>query len=170
MASVIMAAFCHPRPTGGRFNSSERGAWYAASSLAGRTCRGRLSSHHRVGGNRRVRNARADAPLPGRFPHRVPRRVGQHAGECLLPRPHELRGRPGSRTHTSGARVERPDLSQRAPPGRPMPRLLSLRPGGERARRRPLRISLARHAHAANPSLEQGYFITCVLQLQPDNS
>lgn len=34
MASVIMAAFCHPRPTGGRFNSSERGAWYAASSLA----------------------------------------------------------------------------------------------------------------------------------------
>jgi hypothetical protein len=33
MASVIMAAFCHPRPTGGRFNSSERGAWYAANSL-----------------------------------------------------------------------------------------------------------------------------------------
>lgn len=34
MASVIMAAFCHPRPGGGRFNSSERGAWYAANSLA----------------------------------------------------------------------------------------------------------------------------------------
>jgi hypothetical protein len=33
MASVIMAAFCHPRPTGGRFNSPERGAWYAANSL-----------------------------------------------------------------------------------------------------------------------------------------
>jgi hypothetical protein len=33
MASAIMAAFCHPRPTGGRFNSSERGAWYAANSL-----------------------------------------------------------------------------------------------------------------------------------------
>jgi len=33
MASVIMAAFCHPRPTGGRFNSPERGAWYAADSL-----------------------------------------------------------------------------------------------------------------------------------------
>ena len=33
MASVIMAAFCHPRPTGGRFNSAERGAWYAADSL-----------------------------------------------------------------------------------------------------------------------------------------
>jgi hypothetical protein len=33
MASVIMAAFCHPRSTGGRFNSSERGAWYAANSL-----------------------------------------------------------------------------------------------------------------------------------------
>jgi len=34
MASVIMAAFCHPRPGGGRFNTSERGAWYAADSLA----------------------------------------------------------------------------------------------------------------------------------------
>jgi RES domain-containing protein len=34
MASVIMAAFCHPRPTGGRFNGPERGAWYAADSLA----------------------------------------------------------------------------------------------------------------------------------------
>jgi RES domain len=33
MASVIMAAFCHPRPDGGRFNSPERGAWYAGESL-----------------------------------------------------------------------------------------------------------------------------------------
>jgi RES domain-containing protein len=33
MASVIMAAFCHPRAGGGRFNSAERGAWYAADSL-----------------------------------------------------------------------------------------------------------------------------------------
>jgi hypothetical protein len=33
MASVIMAAFCHPRSAGGRFNGSERGAWYAANSL-----------------------------------------------------------------------------------------------------------------------------------------
>ena len=33
MASVIMAAFCHPRPGGGRFNGPDRGAWYAARSL-----------------------------------------------------------------------------------------------------------------------------------------
>jgi hypothetical protein len=33
MATVIMAAFCHPRPAGGRFNSPDRGAWYAAESL-----------------------------------------------------------------------------------------------------------------------------------------
>ena len=32
MASVIMAAFCHPG-SGGRFNSDERGAWYAARTL-----------------------------------------------------------------------------------------------------------------------------------------
>jgi RES domain-containing protein len=32
-ASIIMAAFCHPRPTGGRFNRPDRGAWYAALEL-----------------------------------------------------------------------------------------------------------------------------------------
>jgi RES domain len=30
MASVIMAAFCHPHPGGTRFTGPERGAWYAA--------------------------------------------------------------------------------------------------------------------------------------------
>ena len=34
MASVIMAAFCHPRPGGGRFSDERRGAWYAARTLA----------------------------------------------------------------------------------------------------------------------------------------
>ena len=33
MASVVMAAFCHPRPGGGRFSGSDRGAWYAARTL-----------------------------------------------------------------------------------------------------------------------------------------
>lgn len=32
-ASVIMAAFCHPAPGGGRFNDAELGAWYAAFAL-----------------------------------------------------------------------------------------------------------------------------------------
>jgi RES domain-containing protein len=30
LASIVMAAFCHPAPGGGRFNSADRGAWYAA--------------------------------------------------------------------------------------------------------------------------------------------
>ena len=33
LATVVMAAFCHPRTEGGRFNGPERGAWYAARSL-----------------------------------------------------------------------------------------------------------------------------------------
>jgi RES domain-containing protein len=32
-ATVIMAAFCHPRPGGGRFNGENRGAWYASFDL-----------------------------------------------------------------------------------------------------------------------------------------
>jgi hypothetical protein len=33
MASVVMAAFCHPRPGGGRFSTTDRGAWYAGRTL-----------------------------------------------------------------------------------------------------------------------------------------
>lgn len=33
MASVVMAAFCHPRPGGGRFSSPGRGAWYAGRNV-----------------------------------------------------------------------------------------------------------------------------------------
>lgn len=33
LSTVIMAAYCHPRPGGGRFNSEQRGAWYAATSI-----------------------------------------------------------------------------------------------------------------------------------------
>jgi hypothetical protein len=33
MASVVMAAFCHPRPGGGRFSDPERGAWYGGRTL-----------------------------------------------------------------------------------------------------------------------------------------
>lgn len=33
MATVIMAPFCHPRPAGGRFNGSDRGAWYSSLAL-----------------------------------------------------------------------------------------------------------------------------------------
>lgn len=33
MASVVMAAFCHPRPGGARFSDERRGAWYAARTL-----------------------------------------------------------------------------------------------------------------------------------------
>lgn len=32
-ATVIMAAFCHPQPDGGRFNEPDLGAWYAALAL-----------------------------------------------------------------------------------------------------------------------------------------
>lgn len=32
-ASVVMAAFCHPHPDGGRFNTPELGAWYAGLDL-----------------------------------------------------------------------------------------------------------------------------------------
>ena len=33
MSSVIMAAYCHPKPGGGRFSDERRGAWYAARAV-----------------------------------------------------------------------------------------------------------------------------------------
>ena len=33
MASVVMAAYCHPRAEGARFSDATRGAWYAARDL-----------------------------------------------------------------------------------------------------------------------------------------
>ena len=33
MATVVMAAYCHPRPGGGRFSGEDRGAWYAARAV-----------------------------------------------------------------------------------------------------------------------------------------
>jgi hypothetical protein len=33
MASIVMAAFCHPRAGGGRFNGPDRGAWYCGRNL-----------------------------------------------------------------------------------------------------------------------------------------
>jgi hypothetical protein len=33
MSSVVMAAYCHPHPDGGRFNGPDRGAWYAARTI-----------------------------------------------------------------------------------------------------------------------------------------
>jgi hypothetical protein len=33
MASVVMAAYCHPRAGGARFSGEDRGAWYAARTI-----------------------------------------------------------------------------------------------------------------------------------------
>ena len=33
MASVVMAAYCHPRAGGSRFTTEERGAWYVAHAI-----------------------------------------------------------------------------------------------------------------------------------------
>jgi len=51
MATVIMAAFCHPRPGGARFSDERRGAWYS-----GRTVTTALaeSIHHRTAELREV--------------------------------------------------------------------------------------------------------------------
>jgi hypothetical protein len=33
MASVVMAAYCHPHPAGARFSDNRRGAWYSARTV-----------------------------------------------------------------------------------------------------------------------------------------
>jgi RES domain-containing protein len=43
---IINAAFCHPATAGSRFNSSERGAWYAAFELA--TSQAEIAHHRQL--------------------------------------------------------------------------------------------------------------------------
>lgn len=43
---IINAAFCHPSPTGSRFNSPDRGAWYASFELA--TSHAEVAYHRRL--------------------------------------------------------------------------------------------------------------------------
>jgi RES domain-containing protein len=45
-AAVINAAFCHPHPLGGRFNSPDRGAWYGAFTLS--TAQAEVAFHKTV--------------------------------------------------------------------------------------------------------------------------
>ena len=45
-ASVINAAYTHPRPEGSRFNGPDRGAWYAAKSV--KTCQAEVAYHQTV--------------------------------------------------------------------------------------------------------------------------
>ena len=43
---IINAAFCHPRPGGSRFNSADRGAWYAGFELP--TAQAEVAYHRRL--------------------------------------------------------------------------------------------------------------------------
>jgi len=43
---IINAAYCHPAPGGSRFNSADRGAWYASFEL--RTSQAEVSYHRRI--------------------------------------------------------------------------------------------------------------------------
>jgi RES domain-containing protein len=43
---IINAAFCHPAPLGSRFNSSDRGAWYASFDL--KTAQAEAAYHRRL--------------------------------------------------------------------------------------------------------------------------
>jgi RES domain-containing protein len=43
---IINASFCHPSPTGSRFNSPERGAWYAGFELT--TSQAEIAYHRRL--------------------------------------------------------------------------------------------------------------------------
>jgi len=51
MATVVTAAFCHPRPGGARFSDERRGAWYSGRTLATALAE---SIHHRTAELREV--------------------------------------------------------------------------------------------------------------------
>jgi hypothetical protein len=75
MSSVVMAAFCHPRIGGGRFNSADRGAWYASLDLA--------TAHAEV-----IYHRTAELAEIGVFETRVQMRLYRATFRCML---HDVR-------------------------------------------------------------------------------
>ena len=74
MASVVMAAFCHPNPGGQPLRRPRRGACGTPGATAGdRHRRVRLSSRTRASRDRGHRRASRDAAVSGRLPDDLPR-------------------------------------------------------------------------------------------------
>jgi hypothetical protein len=78
MATVVMAAFCHPVPGGGRFSGPERGAWYAARRIETALAE---SIHRRT----------LELSEVGHFDTRVQMRLYQADFNAMF---HDVRGRP----------------------------------------------------------------------------
>ena len=71
-ATIVMAAFCHPAPGGGRFNDERLGCWYAAFALA--TAIAETVHHHtrrllasELGCRARIQMREIQARLTARF-------------------------------------------------------------------------------------------------------
>ena len=149
MASVVMAAFCHPHPGGARFSSATRGAWYAARTFAtalAESVHRRTQELIEVGTlDLRVEMRLYHADFSADF-HDVRRRTptftrlhhpssyvaSQHLAEDLLDQ-----------------RIERRRVSQRQACGRRVPGVFQAETGAPRARRRTLRVPVGRLADTA---------------------
>ena len=152
MASVVMAAYCHPRPGGGRFSTEERGAWYAGRSIDDRARRVRLSPHRRTARGRRLRDRAcrcASISLISRARFHDIRAREPRLGAAL--RPGRLRRVPGARP--SAPATPAPTASSIA---RSATRTGSASPASGRrwsasAGRRPLRVPVGRASGAGDP-------------------
>ncbi len=144
MASVVMAAFCHPRPGGGRFNGPDRGAWYAARDLE--TAQAEVAYHRTL-----------ELAEIGVWETRLEMRLYLAGFDCAfhdvrpdipahipLHDPDELHGIASIRARAVDGRIERRDLPQCPAPGRRVYRVLPSGAGGKRARARVFRVSMGR--------------------------
>ncbi len=138
MASVVMAAYCHPRPGGGRFSSDERGAWYAGRGIATALAESvyhRTAELREVGGFETAVQMRVYlADFRSRFHDLRP----VNAEWARLLRSGRLRRVPGPRTPAPRCRLQRHRLSLGQGSGRRVHRVLPPAAGRPCAGRRPL--------------------------------
>ena len=133
-AHIVNSAFTHPGPHGGRFNDARRGAWYAGVELD--------TSIHEVAFHKR--RFLSDAHFKGRqtfdyadflsdFAGRFHVLSGAERTNCLKPVSSSamLCGIAGAGESSSGFRIYRYHLSERAPFGRNLHRMLPSGPGAQ---------------------------------------
>ena len=123
-STVVMAAFCHPRADGGRFNMAGRGAWYAARRLGDGARGDYLPPRRGIGGDRGFGNAGANAAVSGRLCGEFSRSSGRCARSGGLWTYAE------AECESAGSGVERGGLPERAGCRGRMHGMLSPQAGG----------------------------------------
>ena len=143
---IINAAFCHPAPAGSRFNSSDRGAWYASFEL--QTSQVEVAYHRRLwlqetAWDELDESEYLDYMADFRAEFHDLRRSSEHAN-CLSPSSYAASQALGAQSARTG--IQRNCVSERSAFGRDLHRVFSTGTGDQCSQRISIPVHVRRLA------------------------